>query len=227
MHIEDGRYKMTTLGERIKAYREMAKISQKDLAELCNMVDLREKNAKWGQSRIANYEKDNRTPDLEDISIIARALNISPEILAFDTNVINISNKTYSYPLISAVQAGLWTGISSLNDIDGYEMIPSMMLASENSFYLRIEGDSMIPRFKSGDLVLIDPSIYPTPGKFVAAINGNNEATFKQYKELGVLSESGMPHFELVPLNPVYPTLSSLNQDIRVIGVARERIESL
>lgn len=29
MHIEDGRYKMTTLGERIKAYREMAKISQK------------------------------------------------------------------------------------------------------------------------------------------------------------------------------------------------------
>lgn len=39
---------MTTLGERIKAYREMAKISQKDLAELCNMVDLREKMQSGG-----------------------------------------------------------------------------------------------------------------------------------------------------------------------------------
>lgn len=132
------------------------------------------------------------------------------------------------YPLLSPIQTGLWTGISSLNDIDGYdEMIPSTIMVSDDSFYLRIEGNSMKPRFNSGDLVLIDPNICPTPGKFVAAINGNDEATFKQYKELGVLSENGMPHFELVPLNPMYPTLSSVNQEIRIIGVARERIEAL
>ena len=85
----------------------------------------------------------------------------------------------------------------------------------------------MRPRFNEGDLVLIDPNIYPTPGKFVAAINGNNEATFKQYKELGTMTGDGLPHFELVPLNPMFPTLSSLEQEIRIIGVARERIEVL
>lgn len=30
-----------------------------------------------------------------------------------------------------------------------------------------------------------------------------------------------------VPLNPMFPTLSSLNQEIRIIGVARERVETL
>ena len=138
-----------------------------------------------------------------------------------------IEEKTYRYPLLSPIQAGLWTDIKSLEGFDGYEMIPSTVIASENSFYLRIEGKSMLPRFNEGDLVLIDPDILPTPGKFVAAINGDNEATFKQYKELGTRTPEGIPHFELVPLNPMFPTLSSLNQEIRIIGVARERVETL
>ncbi|MDP0125020.1 heme-binding protein, partial [Glaesserella parasuis] len=36
------------------------------------------------------------------------------------------------------------------------------------------------------------------------------------------LSPSGNPHFELVPLNQDFPTLSSMKQDIRIIGVAVE-----
>ena len=218
---------MTTLGERIKAYREQLKISQKELADRCNDIDDRSENTRWSQPRIANYEKGNRTPDLEDISIISKALGILPEVLAFDSNVSVIEEKVYRYPLLSPIQAGLWTDIKSLEGFDGYEMIPSTVVASENSFYLRIEGKSMLPRFNEGDLVLIDPDILPTPGKFVAAINGDNEATFKQYKELGTRTPEGIPHFELVPLNPMFPTLSSLNQEIRIIGVARERVETL
>nr|DAF21220.1 MAG TPA: LexA-like protein [Caudoviricetes sp.] len=218
---------MATLGERIKAYREQLKISQKELAERCNNIDTKSENARWGQPRIANYEKGNRTPDLEDISIISKALNILPEVLAFDSNISEIKESICRYPLLSPIQAGLWTDIRSLEGFDGYEMIPSTVIASENSFYLRIEGKSMLPRFNEGDLVLIDPDIAPTPGKFVAAINGNNEATFKQYKELGTRNEYGIAHFELVPLNPMFPTLSSLNQEIRIIGVAVEKREML
>lgn len=218
---------MATLGERIKAYREQLKISQKELAERCNNIDTKSENARWGQPRIANYEKGNRTPDLEDISIISKALNILPEVLAFDSNISEIKESICRYPLLSPIQAGLWTDIRSLEGFDGYEMIPSTVIASENSFYLRIEGKSMLPRFNEGDLVLIDPDIAPTPGKFVAAINGDNEATFKQYKELGTRNEYGIAHFELVPLNPMFPTLSSLNQEIRIIGVAVEKREIL
>ena len=96
---------MTTLGERIKAYREQLKISQKELADRCNDIDNRSENTRWGQPRIANYEKGNRTPDLEDISIISKALGILPEVLAFDSNVSVIEEKVYRYPLLSPIQA--------------------------------------------------------------------------------------------------------------------------
>ena len=168
-------------------------------------------------------------PTQANIYVLADFLEVTKEWLTYGDKNVSIEKieKQRSYPLLSPVQAGLWTDIKSLEGFDGYEMIPSTVVASENSFYLRSEGKSMLPRFNEGDLVLIDPDILPTPGKFVAAINGDNEATFKQYKELGTRTPEGIPHFELVPLNPMFPTLSSLNQEIRIIGVARERVETL
>ncbi|CBW29807.1 LexA family protein [Haemophilus influenzae] len=168
-------------------------------------------------------------PTQANIYVLADFLEVTKEWLTYgdkNASIEKIEKQIY-YPLLSPIQAGLWTDIRSLEGFDGYEMIPSTAIASENSFYLRIEGKSMLPRFNEGDLVLIDPDIVPTPGKFVAAINGDNEATFKQYKELGTKTPEGIPHFELVPLNPMFPTLSSLNQEIRIIGVARERVEML
>lgn len=168
-------------------------------------------------------------PTQANIYVLADFLGVTKEWLTYGDKNASIEKieKQISYPLLSPIQAGLWTDIRSLDGFDGYEIIPSTVIASENSFYLRIEGKSMLPRFNEGDLVLIDPDIAPTPGKFVAAINGNNEATFKQYKELGTRNEYGIAHFELVPLNPMFPTLSSLNQEIRIIGVAVEKREIL
>lgn len=168
-------------------------------------------------------------PTQANIYVLADFLGVTKEWLTYGDKNASIEKieKQISYPLLSPIQAGLWTDIRSLDGFDGYEMIPSTVIASENSFYLRIEGKSMLPRFNEGDLILIDPDIAPTPGKFVAAINGNNEATFKQYKELGTRNEYGIAHFELVPLNPMFPTLSSLNQEIRIIGVAVEKREIL
>lgn len=168
-------------------------------------------------------------PTQANIYVLADFLGVTKEWLTYGDKNASIEKieKQISYPLLSPIQARLWTDIRSLDGFDGYEIIPSTVIASENSFYLRIEGKSMLPRFNEGDLVLIDPDIAPTPGKFVAAINGNNEATFKQYKELGTRNEYGIAHFELVPLNPMFPTLSSLNQEIRIIGVAVEKREIL
>ncbi|WP_265461153.1 LexA family protein, partial [Haemophilus influenzae] len=123
-------------------------------------------------------------PTQANIYVLADFLGVTKEWLTYGDKNASIEKieKQISYPLLSPIQAGLWTDIKSLEGFDGYEMIPSTVIASENSFYLRIEGKSMLPRFNEGDLVLIDPDIVPTPGKFVAAINGDNEATFKQYK---------------------------------------------
>ena len=78
---------------------------------------------------------------------------------------------------------------------------------SSNAFALRIKGDSMLPEFREGDTVIIDPAVAPRPGDYVVAKNGESEATFKKYRPRGV-NELGQQVFELVPLNDDYPTLT-------------------
>lgn len=219
---------MATLGQRIKEFRNKMGINQKEFAELCGRIDKRERA--WGQSRIGNYETDAREPSLEDIEVIAKVLGINPAELAFSNAKPVQIIKSFTYPVLSTVQAGYFREINLLNSLvpeQQYEMISSQIKASENAFYLKIEGQSMLPRFQEGDMVLIDPAIEPKPGKFVAAINDNNEATFKQYKETGEIDEFGRPHFNLVPLNDNFGKLSSKTHNITIIGVAVEHRQCL
>lgn len=219
---------MTTLGQRIKELRIKMGVNQKEFAEMCGRLDKRDRA--WGQSRIGNYETDAREPSLEDIEVLAKALGITAAELAFSNAIPVEIIRSFHYPLLSPVQAGYFTEVNLLSNADEitqYEMISSQVKASSNAFYLKIVGNSMEPRFHEGDMVLIDPAIYPQPGDFVAALNDNHEATFKKYKQLAQRAESGEPHFELIPLNDVYPTLSSLEQNIKIIGKAVEHRQCL
>lgn len=215
---------MDTLGERIKKFRMALGLNQKDFAEACGKLDTREKASKWGQSRIGNYETGTRTPDLEDIRIISSVLNIEPSDLAFgSSNIIPATIGTTKVPLISYIQAGQWTGIDDFRESCGdYEYILTDLEVSEDAFALEIKGDSMEPDFIEGDRVIIDPDVQPHAGEFVAAINGDYEATFKKYRPLEDLDEYGRQHFELIALNPDYHKLSTLKQEIRIIGTMVE-----
>lgn len=124
-------------------------------------------------------------------------------------------------PLISYVQAGIWTESCELRNSTGFEYIMTTLELSDSAFALRIKGDSMEPEFKEGDVVIIDPASKPIAGEFVVAMNGDAEATFKKYRELG-LDEHDRMQFELVPLNPDFPKISSLNQQIKIIGTMVE-----
>ncbi len=201
---------METLGQRIKRLRENLKLSQADLAEKCG----------WEyQSRIGNYETGARKVSVEDAVVLASALSITPGELLFGTpdNAEFITPGLRSVPIVSYVQAGMFTepdyiltpeGVTESIYFDG----PSSGLV----FALRVKGDSMEPEFKEGDTIVIDPAISPNPGEFVIAKNGDYEATFKKYREKANGS------FELVPLNPDYPTIDSELQHITIIGTMVE-----
>ena len=79
----------------------------------------------------------------------------------------------------------------------------------------------MLPDFKEGDRVIIDPNVQAIPGDCVVAINNNNAATSKKYRERGI-DTTGRTVFELFPLNPDYPTLRSDIEDIQIVGVMME-----
>lgn len=125
-------------------------------------------------------------------------------------------------PLISSVQAGAWTEVCDTYAVgDAADWLLTDLVLSAHSFALEIKGDSMMPDFRQGDRVIIDPEITPSPGDFVAAKNGSNEATFKKYRPRGI-NEHGNHVFELVPLNPDYETMRSDFTPIVIIGTMVE-----
>lgn len=139
-----------------------------------------------------------------------------------ESNVSQVPLGTRRIPLVSYVQAGHMTEAVdpyALGDADEW-MLTDLDL-SANAFALKIKGDSMLPEFREGDTVIIDPVVPPLPGDYVVAKNGENEATFKKYRPRGV-NEQGHQVFELVPLNEDYPSMRSDITPIRIIGTMVE-----
>jgi len=195
-------------------------LKQEDIAEAMDKT----------QGAIGHWLTGRRQPNVNEVAQMINLTGVDKVILNGDGTVEEFDENakpekvetSYSYPLIGNVEAGLFTEAFDYQTAMGYEYIDSEIDAGEDAFFLRIKGRSMEPKFIEDDLVLIDVRRRPHPGDYVAAVNDGGEATLKRYRELGELSGSGNPHFELVPLNRDYPTLSSKTQNIRIIGVAVE-----
>lgn len=93
-------------------------------------------------------------------------------------------------------------------------MLMTDSTTTAQSFALEIEGESMSPRFRAGDRVVIDPSIQPLPGDYVAALLTGDVVCFRRYRQ----RHSG---FELVPENPDWETIQS-DESVQIVGVMTE-----
>lgn len=115
-------------------------------------------------------------------------------------------------PVINHVQAGMpqeivddyapGTGFDELA-LDEF----AAQRISEAAFALVVRGDSMLPDFKEGDQVIVDPAVHAKPGNIVVAkMAHDNSATLKKYRARGQ-DPAGVMIFDLVPLNEDYPTI--------------------
>jgi SOS-response transcriptional repressor LexA len=140
----------------------------------------------------------------------------------FDANAKIVPNGMRLYPVLSAIQAGKVKEIAvPYEPGDGYDVDYGDDCHSDGSYFFLIEGESMLPEFRDGDRVLIDPNVTPLAGDFVAAKNGKEEATFKKYRARGV-DWRNHPIFELVPLNDDYETIRSDQHDLTILGTMVE-----
>lgn len=171
------------------------------------------------QQSIESIES-GRTRKPRNLLDLAKALKCSPDWLLNGKNIMPLAEvSTRRIPVLSYVQAGQLTEAKDNTDFSGeMEYVLADADVPGTCFALRIDGDSMQPEFKEGDIVIIDPDLCPAPGEFVVAKNNGHEATFKKYRPLGV----GIADFELVPLNPDYPVLRSAEVPLRIIGVMIE-----
>lgn len=178
---------------------------------------------------ISRLERDLQGFSPQLLSKIANALSVPIAELFSDSastspyqNMEIAPPDTRRIPVISNVQAGVWTASSEIRECDGnMAYITTDLELGQHAFAIVIQGNSMEPEFTEGDLVLIDPSEPIHPGDFVVAKNGEEETTFKKYRPRGI-GDDGEEIFELIPLNDDYPAMRSDRQSIQIIGVMVE-----
>ncbi|MCF7744318.1 LexA family protein [Aeromonas veronii] len=206
--------------ERIRELRKKHGLTQQKLGELIGVK----------KSSISQWENDEHSPSGDNLAQLSKVFGVSahwlatgkgsPELSNVEPAVIPQGNRV---PILSYVQAGNWREMcEQATAFDGnVEYVSAGGEIGPYGFGLWLRGDSMLPQFKEGDLIIVDPDESPLQGDYVVAKNGSDEATFKKYRPRGI-DENGQEVFELVPLNDDYPTMHSDRQHIQVIGVMVE-----
>lgn len=176
------------------------------------------------------FKGDSKTLKADNVVRLAKFLRVRLEWLKDGTGSMELPAANVApadigqrrVPLISSVQAGMMTeAVTPFPPGAAFEYLLTDLDLSDHAFALEIEGNSMEPEFRAGDRIIVDPALQAQPGDFVVAKNGREEATFKKYRPRGI-GAAGREIFELIPLNPDYPTINSEHEPARIIGVMVE-----
>ena len=217
------------LKDRLKKARKMAGKSQKDVVEAIGITQ-----SALSQLETGLVNSSSHLPSIANfLGVNAYWLQTGNGEMQDQTtpessfgNVRTDTSPLRKIPVLDYVQAGLFhdVGYDGLNPkSETYTTYQSAK--PECVFSLEVSGASMTPDFNPGDKLVVDASKPPYPGCYVIAQNGSHEATFKKYRAIGY-DEHGRETFELVPLNPDFPTMNSTQQEIRIIGVVVEHLRS-
>lgn len=126
-------------------------------------------------------------------------------------------------PLIDLVAAGDWTDVADpypVGEAERWEFCP--VPHGENTFAVRINGESMEPKFHHGEIIFCDPSKESFNGDFVIAkMTDENQATFKQ-----LVIEGGQKMLKAI--NPNWPVkYLPINGNCHIVGKVIARLEKL
>jgi repressor LexA len=204
-------------------------------------IDLANKT-KISKAQICNYLKGTYKAKQDKLYIIAKALDVSEAwLMGYDvdmdrewfpdnkedlTNItidnaryIETTTKTVKIPILGKVPAGV--PIEAIEDIIGYEEIPASMLRDGNNYFsLKIDGDSMYPDYKTGDIIIIRQQSDCNSGDDCVVMVNGDDATFKRV----VKQEKSII---LKPLNNEYEPYyfdeyEIMTKPVKIIGVAVE-----
>ena len=199
---------MDAMGNRLRRLRKEAKLTQ---AKLGKMVGVK-------PAAVTQWETGKTNLSGENLLKVAQLLNVSPEYLLHgkggpENNVAEGPSIKGRFPLISWVAAGAWSTISEI-PLEDAALYPCPVACSQGTFVLTVQGVSMEPIFRDGDLVFVDPEAEYKHGSYVIArLDDENEATFKQLMIEG-------RHKYLKPSNPDWPEqIIPINGNCTIVGV--------
>ncbi len=174
------------------------------------------------KTTVYRYEKGeiDKMP-IEVVEKLSVALRTTPDVImgwntdaSTPTNLVPINRASIvSIPILGTIKCG--QPILAEENITGYREELSDRLPSGNLFYLKSQGDSMVPTIPEGSLVLIREQPTVEYGEVAAVlVNGDTEATLKRVKKQGDI-------VMLIADNPDYPPyIITDDNPARIIGKA-------
>ena len=187
---------------RIKELRASRNVKQSDLAAAIQV----------SQAALSGYETGKYQADIDTYKKIAAYFDVSLDYLL--GNPDRSTAHGVLVPVLGDVAAGI--PIEAITDIVDYEEIDAAMAKSGEFFGLRIKGDSMEPRMREGDVVIVRQQDSAETGDTVVVLVNGNSATVKKIKY-------GLDGITLLPTNPAHDPLfysaAEVEQlPVRVIG---------
>lgn len=194
-------------GEILKELRTKAGVSQKKLSEGLHV----------SQQTVGSWEVNRTTPSPDVMRRIADYFDVSIDHL-YGRDTTDNSNSTVRstgvrIPVYGETAAGIpITAIENFDsdDPDDWEEIPEDMARSGEYIALRIKGDSMEPRMRTGDVVIVRLQPEVENGDIaIVRVNGD-EATCKKIKKTpeGVM---------LISLNPAYEPMFFTKKQVQTL----------
>lgn len=203
-----------TLGDYIKNYRKTHDMSMGDFAKLCNI----------SKSYVSVLEKGYHSttgkpaePKLQIVKQVAEATGVDFGWLFSQLNEwANVSEdfevaESMKIKVFGKVAAG--TPMEMIEDIYDEEEIPvDWTRGGKEYFGLVIHGDSMLPRMKEGDIIIVRKQPDAESGETVVATVNGYEATCKVLRK----SPTGL---ELLPTNPAHDPQYYSNEEVESLPV--------
>lgn len=196
------------LANNIKYYRKLNKLTQADLASKLDVAP----------TAISAWEVGRNKPLMDKIEMMSELFDIRKSDLLGDellpSNLIMVDRASVvRVPILGTIKCG--QPILAEENITGYREELSDRLPSGNLFYLKSQGDSMVPTIPEGSLVLIREQPTVEYGEVAAVlVNGDTEATLKRVKKQGDI-------VMLIADNPDYPPyIITDDNPARIIGKA-------
>ncbi len=167
----------------LKSARNAKGLSQGALGEKVNVQ----------KSAISKYERGDIQPSQDVLIKLAEVLDVSIDYLLGREPV---KSRSVRVPVLGRVAAGV--PIEAIEDIMDTEEIPVEWTRDGSEFFgLQIKGDSMAPRIKDGDVVIVRQQPNIESGEVAVVLVNGQDATVKKV----VKHKDGI---SLIPFNTAY-----------------------
>lgn len=208
-----------TVGKRLKKARKYAGMTQ---IELANTIDAR-------QGAISDLENGRNSTSTKLVQM-ALVLGVNAEWLSTGVGemVTATNDKSivmpYTIPVLSLTKA---LDILVKNDetivASDFEPVRGDYDSPKSLYWVKMDDNSMSPTFNSPNLVLINISLSPQPDDYVLSFDKESETViFRKWRPKDIDTFTNQEYFQLVAINPDYPTIDSRYNDFKVLGVAVE-----